>query len=214
MKRWLSSLSFRTGATVLAFCIIFYILSFAQMLLPIGVAAKGVLWTVLFGLAKTCQYAGLAILGAEGVKSLKKMFSKKKNQDMQRKTVEVAAAIIRDGNKILATQRGYGEFKDFWEFPGGKIEKGETAEEALIREVSEELDMNVNIESFLATVEYDYPSFHLKMQCFMCTPGSGGMKLKEHESAKWLHTENLQSVRWLPADLQLMPVIEKTIRRL
>lgn len=116
------------------------------------------------------------------------------------KTIEVAAAIIQDKNKIFATQRGYGEFKDGWEFPGGKIEQGETPEEALIREIREELDTEIEVGEKLDTVEYDYPQFHLTMYCFFCTILSGDLILKEHEAAKWLTKENLDSVGWLPAD--------------
>lgn len=116
------------------------------------------------------------------------------------KTIEVAAAIIQDKNKIFATQRGYGEFKDGWEFPGGKIEQGETPEEALIREIREELDAEIEVGEKIDTVEYDYPQFHLTMHCFFCTILSGDLILKEHEAAKWLTKENLDSVDWLPAD--------------
>ena len=120
------------------------------------------------------------------------------------KTVRVVAAIILHENKIFATQRGYGEFKDGWEFPGGKIEPGETSREALVREIKEELDIDIDVKNFLETVEYDYPEFHLSMECFFCTIRSGELILKEHEAAKWLTAETLESVEWLPADRGLI----------
>lgn len=120
------------------------------------------------------------------------------------KTVRVVAAIIIHEDKIFATQRGYGEFKDGWEFPGGKIEPGETPQEALVREIKEELDIDIEVKNFLETVEYDYPEFHLSMECFFCTIRSGELILKEHEAAKWLTAETLESVEWLPADRGLI----------
>lgn len=120
------------------------------------------------------------------------------------KTIEVVAAIIKNENKIFATQRGYGEFKDGWEFPGGKIETGETPEDALIREIKEELNTEIQVGQLLDTVEYDYPQFHLTMHCYLCTIKSGKLELKEHEAAKWLTKDTLDSVEWLPADLGLI----------
>lgn len=120
------------------------------------------------------------------------------------KTIEVVAAIVQDGNKIFATQRGYGEFKGGWEFPGGKMELGETHQEALMRELREELDMDVHVGELFETVEYDYPNFHLTMHCFLCTLKSKNYVLKEHEAAKWLTREKLDTVAWLPADLGLI----------
>lgn len=120
------------------------------------------------------------------------------------KRIEVVAAIIIDGEKIFATQRGYGEFKDGWEFPGGKIEQGETPKQALVREIKEELDTEIEVGELVDTVEYDYPQFHLTMHCFLCTIKSGDLVLKEHEAAKWLTSEELDSVDWLPADLGLI----------
>ncbi|MDE6405488.1 MAG: 8-oxo-dGTP diphosphatase MutT [Lachnospiraceae bacterium] len=120
------------------------------------------------------------------------------------KTIKVAAAIIISGNRIFATQRGYGEFKDGWEFPGGKLEEGETPREALIREIREELETEIEVGELFDTVEYDYPTFHLSMDCFLCTVRAGGLVLKEHEAAKWLTRETLDSVEWLPADLGLI----------
>ena len=120
------------------------------------------------------------------------------------KTRHVAAAIIREGGRIFATQRGYGEFKDFWEFPGGKVEPGETPEEALVREIREELDTEISVGERAARVEYDYPEFHLSMECFFAEVVSGGLVLKEHEAARWLSGEELDSVDWLPADLELI----------
>ena len=116
------------------------------------------------------------------------------------KQIEVVAAIIRKDDLIFATQRGYGDFKDWWEFPGGKVEAGETPEEALKREIREELSTEINVDEFLCTVEYDYPKFHLKMHCFWCHIESGQLVLKEHEAARWLKPEDLDSVDWLPAD--------------
>ena len=125
------------------------------------------------------------------------------------KIVKVVAAIIIHENKIFATQRGYGEFKDGWEFPGGKIEPGETPQEALVREIKEELDIEIEVKDFLETVEYDYPDFHLSMDCFFCSIRSGELVLKEHEAAKWLTVETLDSVDWLPADQGLVEEIRK-----
>lgn len=122
------------------------------------------------------------------------------------KTVNVVAAIIQDGDRIFATQRGYGEFKDGWEFPGGKIEWGETPQQALKREIEEELDTKVMVGDLLTVVEYDYPTFHLSMQCFLCTIDSGELTLKEHEAAKWLTREQFDSVDWLPADVKVIEV--------
>ena len=120
------------------------------------------------------------------------------------KTINVVAAIIKDGDKIFATQRGYGEFKDGWEFPGGKIEENETAEKALIREIKEELNTTIKIEQYFDSAEYDYPNFHLSMKCYICSIVEGELILLEHESAKWLHKDDIDSVDWLPADLRLI----------
>ena len=116
------------------------------------------------------------------------------------KTVRVVAAVIRKDDKIFATQRGYGEFKDGWEFLGGKIEEGETPEQALAREIKEELDTEIQVGKLIDTIEYDYPKFHLSMDCFWCEIMQGGLELKEHEAARWLSKEELYSVDWLPAD--------------
>lgn len=123
------------------------------------------------------------------------------------KTIRVVAAIIIEKEKVFATQRGYGGFKDGWEFPGGKIELGETPETAIVREIKEELDTEIEVVKLLDTVEYDYPQFHLSMDCFICKIKSGDLVLKEHEAAKWLTKENLDSVDWLPADLSLVEKI-------
>ncbi len=120
------------------------------------------------------------------------------------KHVEVVAAIIRKGDKIFATQRGYGEWKDWWEFPGGKMEVGETPEEALVREIREELSAEISVDEFLCTVEYDYPAFHLKMHCYLCSLVTEALHLNEHEAAKWLTKDELNSVKWLPADVELI----------
>ncbi len=122
------------------------------------------------------------------------------------KQIEVVAAIIRKDDKIFATQRGYGEWKDWWEFPGGKMETGEIPEEALRREIWEELETRIVVENLVETVEWDYPQFHLSMHCYLCHVESGHLELKEHEAAKWLNKDELENVNWLPADLK---VIEK-----
>lgn len=127
------------------------------------------------------------------------------------KTIEVVAAIIIKDGKAFATQRGYGEFKDWWEFPGGKIESGECPKEALVREIREELDAEIEVGELLETVEWDYPNFHLTMHCFMCSLISESMHLNEHEAAAWLTRKTLRSVKWLPADEGLIPLIEKLL---
>ena len=135
----------------------------------------------------------------------------KLNGEIRMKTIKVVAAITIHDDKVFATQRGYGEFKDGWEFPGGKVEEGETLENALIREIKEELDTEIEVVELLDTVEYDYPKFHSSMACFISKIKSGDLVLKEHEAAKWLTKENLDSVDWLPADQGL---IEKIARYL
>ena len=120
------------------------------------------------------------------------------------KHVEVVAAIIRKGDKIFATQRGYGEWKDWWEFPGGKMEAGETPEEALKREIREELSTEISVDEFLCTVEYDYPKFYLTMHCYLCSLMTDSLHLNEHEAAKWLTKDELNSVKWLSADAKLI----------
>ena len=125
------------------------------------------------------------------------------------KTKHVVAAIIRRGNRIFATQRGYGDMKGGWEFPWGKIAEGETPQQALVREIKEELDSEIAVGDYLTTIEYDYPAFHLSMQCFWCTIVEGTPMLKEHEAARWLDVENLGSVAWLPADLTIIELIKE-----
>ena len=125
------------------------------------------------------------------------------------KTIHVAAAVIREGDRIYATQRGYGPYKDGWEFPGGKIEPGETPEQALIREIKEELDTEIAVGDKLTQVEYDYPELHLSMGCYWCTVRSGELTLKEHEASRWLKTDELDSVDWLPADLQIVRLLNR-----
>jgi len=125
------------------------------------------------------------------------------------KRIEVVAAIIHDScGRIFATQRGYGEFKDGWEFPGGKMEAGETPEEALRREIWEELETRIEVERLVETVECDYPQFHLTMHCYLCRVESGRLELKEHEAARWLAKDKLNEVDWLPADLQIIDKLE------
>ena len=132
------------------------------------------------------------------------------------KTIQVVAGVIKDKNEnnqsiIFATQRGYGEFKGWWEFPGGKIEEGETKEEALKREMKEELDIEIVVGELIDTIEYDYPNFHLSMDCFWVEIVAGELVLKEHLSAKWLTKEEIKQVKWLPADITLVDKIQKEI---
>ncbi len=125
------------------------------------------------------------------------------------KTIRVVAAVIKDGDRIFATARGYGDFKGGWEFPGGKIEPGETPQEALAREIKEELDTEISVGDLIDTVEYDYPKFHLSMDCFWCSIISGNLVLKEAEDAKWLTRDTIDSVAWLPADKGLVEKIKE-----
>lgn len=132
------------------------------------------------------------------------------------KTINVVAAIIiratEDGTKqVFATQRGYGDWKGWWEFPGGKIEEGESAEEALKREIKEELATEISVGDYVDTIEYDYPAFHLFMRCYECSVISGKLELLEHENASWLTKENLRSVQWLPADITILDKVEKIL---
>lgn len=128
------------------------------------------------------------------------------------KKIRVVAAIIVEDGKVFSTQRGYGEFQGGWEFPGGKIEPNEKPEDALVREIKEELDIEIEVLELLDTVEYDYPTFRLSMDCFICNIKSGDLVLKEHMAAKWLSKEELDSVDWLPADLGLIPKIAEYIK--
>jgi len=127
------------------------------------------------------------------------------------KTIEVVAAIIVRNGQVFATQRGYGDWKDWWEFPGGKMESGESPQEALVREIREELDAEIKVGRLLETVEWDYPAFHLTMHCFLCTLKSESMHLNEHEAAAWLSSDTIRSVRWLPADEGLIPKITEIL---
>lgn len=127
------------------------------------------------------------------------------------KTIEVVAAIIIKDGKVFATQRGYGEWQGWWEFPGGKIEAGECPEGALVREIREELDAEIEVGDLLETVEWDYPNFHLTMHCFVCSLLSDSVHLIEHEAAAWLTSGTLRSVKWLPADEGLIPLIEELL---
>ncbi|MGN0231809.1 MAG: (deoxy)nucleoside triphosphate pyrophosphohydrolase [Muribaculaceae bacterium] len=128
------------------------------------------------------------------------------------RSIEVVAAIIMDGEKIFATQRGYGEWKGWWEFPGGKIDVGESPEEALIREIREELATEIAIDSFLTTTEHDYPSFHLTMHCFICHVLNGQLTLLEHEAARWLAPRQLDEIKWLPADVTVIPMLRQYLK--
>ena len=127
------------------------------------------------------------------------------------KTIEVVAAVIVKGGRIFATQRGYGDFKDMWEFPGGKVEKGERPEDALVREIKEELDADITVDSFIQTIEYDYPKFHLILHCYLCRLKTKKVHLLEHESSRWLSADELDSVDWLPADLSLISYLKTII---
>lgn len=127
------------------------------------------------------------------------------------KSIEVVAAIIRSEDRIFATQRGYGDFQGGWEFPGGKMEVGETPQQALIREIKEELDTEIEVGELVETVKYDYPNFHLTMHCFFCTIKSGELVLKEHEAAQWLTKDKLDDVNWLPADQGLIEKLKGII---
>ena len=127
------------------------------------------------------------------------------------KTIEVVAAIIHQNKQIFATQRGYGDFKGGWEFPGGKVEPGETPEAALVREIREELAVEISVGELLTTVEYDYPNFHLTMHCYLCQLIGGELRLLEHQAARWLGKGELYSVEWLPADEGVIPLLEKVL---
>ena len=127
----------------------------------------------------------------------------------ERKTIRVAAAVIKENDRIFATARGYGEYKGWWEFPGGKIEEGETPKQALVREIREELAIEISVGDLIKTVEYDYPGFHLSMDCFWAEVLSGQIELKEAEEARWLSNEELSDVKWLPADLELIETIRQ-----
>lgn len=135
----------------------------------------------------------------------------KNRSDMEEKRrIEVVAAVIRDEEgRVFATQRGYGDWKDWWEFPGGKMEAGETREEALRREMREELALEITVGEFIATVEYEYPKFKLRMHCYMCALNGSAPKLLEHENACWLGKDQLDSVKWLPADMEVVERLKK-----
>ena len=129
--------------------------------------------------------------------------------ETSRKTIKVVAALIRDGKRVFATARGYGNYKGWWEFPGGKVERGESPEDALVREIREELDSEISVDEYISTIEYDYPEFHLSMRCYWCSLISGDLVLKEAEDARWLDVETIDSVKWLPADITLIDEIKK-----
>lgn len=151
------------------------------------------------------------ILGALESRRLSKALRRiQEREEMEKKNIRVVAAVIREDGRVFATQRGYGNYKDWWEFPGGKIEPGETPEAAVVREIQEELGTKVAVDRFLTTVEYDYPEFHLSMDCFFCHIEEGELTLLEHEAAKWLPLKNLRQVNWLPADILVIEAIEQT----
>ena len=127
------------------------------------------------------------------------------------RSINVVAALIRDGKRVFATARGYGDYKGWWEFPGGKVEPGESPEDALVREIREELDSEISVDEYITTIEYDYPEFHLSMRCYWCSLISGDLVLKEAEDARWLDAESIDSVKWLPADITLIDEIKKKI---
>lgn len=128
------------------------------------------------------------------------------------KTINVVAAIIRDANgRILSTQRGYGEWKGWWEYPGGKMEGGETPEEALKREIREELSTEIRVDEFFCTVDYDYPAFHLTMHCYLCSMLTGALRLNEHKAARWLKRDELGGVKWLPADVEVVEMLKSCL---
>ncbi|SEF61155.1 8-oxo-dGTP diphosphatase [Butyrivibrio sp. Su6] len=133
--------------------------------------------------------------------------------DTSRKTINVVAALIRDGKRVFATARGYGDYKGWWEFPGGKVEPGESPEDALAREIREELDSEISVDEYISTIEYDYPEFHLSMRCYWCSLISGNLVLKEAEDARWLDVDTIDSVKWLPADITLIDEIKKRISK-
>ena len=167
---------------------------------------------------ESCMGHNKRLSQTRGLFFLKAPFTSKNNMPQaqsnttpSRRTIYVVAAIIRDAQgRIFATQRGYGDFKDFWEFPGGKIEPGETAEQALRREIWEELETRIIVDGPAHNVEWDYPAFHLSMQCFWCRVQSGNLLLKEHEAARWLSIDQLDSVEWLPADRDLIQKLKTT----
>ena len=132
--------------------------------------------------------------------------------ETSRKTINVVAALIRDGKRVFATARGYGNYKGWWEFPGGKVEPGESLEDALVREIREELDSEISVDKYISTIEYDYPEFHLSMRCYWCSLISGELVLKEAEDARWLDVETIDSVKWLPADITLIDEIKKRMK--
>ena len=125
------------------------------------------------------------------------------------KTIDVVAAIIVKGTEILATQRGYGEFEGGWEFPGGKVEQGETPEQAIVREIHEELNARISVREYLTQVEHDYPTFHLSMKCFICTLDDPSFQLLEHHAAKWLDMQHIDIVDWLPADIKVVDALKQ-----
>ena len=128
------------------------------------------------------------------------------------KTINVVAAIIRDANgRILSTQRGYGEWKGWWEYPGGKMEGGETPEEALKREIREELSIEISVDEFFCTVDYDYPAFHLTMHCYLCSMLTGALRLNEHKAARWLKRDELSGLKWLPADVEVVEMLKSCL---
>ena len=132
------------------------------------------------------------------------LFKRKEAAEKERKRIEVVAAIILNGSRVFSTQRGYGKWLGWWEFPGGKVQPGETHEEALLREIKEELDAAIVVDRFHTTVDYDYPDFHLTMHCYLCHLCDGHYTLKEHSDARWLTADTINSVQWLPADEDLV----------
>ena len=139
------------------------------------------------------------------------LFERKRAAERDRKCIEVVAAIIREGDRVFATQRGYGKWSGWWEFPGGKVQAGESHEDALVREIKEELDAGIVIDRFYTTIDYDYPDFHLTMHCYFCHLADGHYTLKEHTDARWLTADTINTVQWLPADEDLVAELFGTI---
>ena len=127
------------------------------------------------------------------------------------KTIRVSAAVIRDGSSVLAAERGYGEYEGFWEFPGGKREEGESGEETIVREIREELEATIAVDSFLCTIEHQYEDFYLIMDCYLCHIVEGNIIIKEHEAMKWISSDALESVDWLPADVKVLPFVRSAL---
>ena len=166
---------------------------------------------ILVDFGKTAQDYQSTMMELMNISRVWGLMKYKKLKGFCMKTVNVVAAVIKEADRIFATARGYGEYKSWWEFPGGKVEIGETPEDALIREIKEELDSDISVEEYIDTIEYDYPSFHLSMRCYFCKLTSGILTLKEAEDARWLTKETIDEVKWLPADIVILDKIKKKL---